>query len=144
MENITTTNEYQDSNKTISQCQQEWCFARYEELKIEFANSDGCVETTVLFDLEGNWTPAKWVTGKYGTSWLVLDANGRSTGVFVPFASKKRETQAKRGFVEGIARVPAEVAMWGGFSPRTGIVPAKPVGTDRPVTIISTDRFKTN
>lgn len=139
-----TTNEYQDSNKTISQCQQESTFAHFEELKIEFANSDGCVETTVLFDLEGNWTPAKRVESKYGYSWLVLDANGRSTGIFVPMHSVKRETQAKRGFVEGRGRVPAEVAMWGGFAPRAGIVPAKPVGTDRPITIISTDRFKTN
>jgi hypothetical protein len=134
-------NTYQDSNKTISQCQQERTFARFEELKIEFANSDGCVETTVLFDLEGNWTPAKRVESKYGYSWLVLDANGRSTGIFVPMHSKKRETQAKRGYVEGIVRVRAEVAMWGGFSPRAGIVPAADLGTEAPVTIISTDRF---
>lgn len=132
-------NTYQDSNKSHFACQQDRQAARYAELQIELANSDGCVETTVLFDLEGNWTPAKWVNSKYGTSWLVLDANGRSTGVFVPYGSAKRQTQAKRGFVEGKARVTA-VVKYSGFD-SASICPANPVGTERPVTIISTDRF---
>jgi len=73
---------------------------------------------------------------------MVLNENGKSTGVFVPFRSKKRETQAKRGFVEGFVKVTAMVAYSGGFSPTASIVSAKEVGTGKPVTIVSTDRFQ--
>ena len=113
-----------------------------EQLETELANSDGTTQTSALFDLDGNWTPAKLVMGQYGYSWLVLDANGKSTGVFVPFASKKRETQAKRGFVEGIVRVPAKVTYaYAGNRPQAVIAPADEVGTVAPVAIITTDRF---
>jgi hypothetical protein len=139
MEN--TQNTYQDSNKSHFTCHQDRQAAHYAELQVELANSDGCVETTVLFDLEGNWTPAKLVDNRYGTSWLVLDMNGRSTGVFVPYQPKKRETQAKRGYVEGRARVTA-VVKFSGFD-SANICPALPLGTDRPIVIVSTDRFNT-
>jgi hypothetical protein len=115
---------------------------RYEELLVEFSKTDGLIETSALFDLDGNWTPAKLVDSKYGWSWLVLDENGRSTGVFVPYASKKRETQAKRGFVEGKVRVSAQVALYGGFRPTAGIIPVNPLGTEKPVVVVSTDRFQ--
>jgi hypothetical protein len=62
--------------------------------------------------------------------------------VFVPYATKKRETQAKRGFVEGKVRVTAQVALYGGFRPTAGIVPVNPVGTEKPVVVTSTDRFQ--
>lgn len=132
-----------NSNNNTSQIAvtQNRAFDRFDQLQAEFALTDGLIEITVLFDLKGNWVPAKWINTQYGTSWLVLDEAGASTGVFVPYASKKRETQAKRGFVEGIARVPAEVILHGGFRPTASIVPAQPNGTVKPKVIITTDRF---
>ncbi len=116
-----------------------------EELEKELAESDGLVQTSALFDLDGNWTPAKLIMGQYGYSWLVIDADGKSSGVFVPYASKKRDTQAKRGFVEGIVRVPAKVAYaYAGGRPQAVIAPADEVGTVKPTVVINTDRFTNN
>jgi hypothetical protein len=127
---------------TSIQNTQDRVFRQYDELVKSFALTDGLMDQTALFDLDGNWVPAKLVDSKYGTSWLVLDENNRSTGVFVPFASKKRETQAKRGYVEGRVRVPAEVTLGGGFRPSCGISPVGPQGTTKPVSIITVDRFQ--
>jgi hypothetical protein len=126
---------------TPLQNRQDRVFSKYEELIAQVAQGGVTVETSALFDLQGNWTPARLVDSKYGFSWLVLDENGKSTGVYVPYASKKRETQAKRGFVEGKVRVPAKADMWGGKAMQTGLVPADEVGTVKPTEIITTDRF---
>jgi hypothetical protein len=126
---------------TPLQNRQDRVFSKYEELIAQVAQGGVTVETSALFDLQGNWTPARLVDSKYGFSWLVLDDNGKSTGVYVPYASKKRETQAKRGFVEGKVLVPAKAEMWGGKSMQTGLVPADEVGTVKPIEIITTDRF---
>lgn len=113
-----------------------------EELEKQLAESDGLVQTSALFDLEGNWTPAKIVESKYGYSWLVLDGNGKSTGTYIPYQPKKRETQAKRGYVEGTVRVAAKVSYaYAGGRPQAVIAPADAVGTVKPTVIISTDRF---
>jgi len=75
----------------------------------------------------------------------VLDENGKSTGVFIPCDSKKRETQAKRGFVEGIVRVPAVATFaYTAYRPQAVIGPADEVGIVKPVVIITTDRFTSN
>lgn len=131
--NIQFTTQFQNHQDRV--------FAEYEQLLAQVAEGNITVETSALFDLEGNWTPARLIQNKYGYSWLVLDANGKSTGVFVPFGSKKRETQAKHGFVEGKVLVAAKADMWGGFRMQTGLVPAEAVGTGKPVSIITTDRF---
>jgi hypothetical protein len=115
--------------------------ARFIELEAQLAKQGGLVKALVLFDLEGNWTPAKIVKGTYGESWLVLDANGKSTGVFVPMYSVKRQTQAKRGYVEGYAMVPAVVKYVGdkwNFS--AAICPIES-GTLAPVSVVTVDRF---
>ena len=118
---------------------------RREQLEKELAESDGLTQTSSLFDLDGNWTPAKLIEGKFGFSWLVLDNDGKSTGTFIPYGSKKRDTQAKRGFVEGTVRVPAKVTYaYAGGRPQAVIAPADEVGTVKPTVIISTDRFTNN
>jgi hypothetical protein len=137
-----TTNNTQFN--TPLQNRQDRVFSEYEALIAQVAQGGVTVETSALFDLDGNWTPARLVMGQYGYSWLVLDDNGKSTGVYVPYASKKRETQAKRGFVEGKVRVPAKAEMWGGKAMQTGLVPADEVGTVKPVEIITADRFTNN
>jgi hypothetical protein len=129
---------------TPLQNRQDRVFSEYEKLIAQVAQGGVTVETSALFDLQGNWTPARLVMGQYGYSWLVLDNNGKSTGVYVPYASKKRETQAKRGFVEGKVLVPAKAEMWGGKAMQTGLVPAHEIGTVKPTEIICTDRFTTS
>jgi hypothetical protein len=112
------------------------------ELQNELEQSDGLIQTSAMFDLDGNWVPAKMIETKYGFSWSILNENGKATGVFVPFHAKKRETQAKRGFVEGIVRVPATVTYaYAGNRPHAVIAPADQVGTVKPTVIIATDRF---
>lgn len=127
---------------TSIQDTQDRVFRQYDEMVKAFAETDGLVTTTALFDLDGNWVPAKLVDGKYGYSWLVLDENNRSTGVFVPYASAKRETQAKRGYVEGRVRVTGHVTLGGGFRPTVGIAPLNGVGSEKPAEILTTDRFQ--
>jgi len=123
---------------------QDRAFRKFDELTAQLAQTDGTIKTIALFDLAGNWIPARMVTSNFGTSWLVLDANGKSTGAFVPFRSAKRETQAKRGFVEGYVLVPATVGLFGGFRPQAAIVPKHEVGTVKPIKVITTDRFNNN
>lgn len=115
--------------------------ARFIDLQAQLIEQGGVVKTVVLFDLNGNWTPAKIVKGTYGTSWLVLDANGKSTGVFVPTNSKKRETQAKRGYVEGWAFVPADVKYIGDKCNFSAAICPIERGTLAPVSVITADRF---
>lgn len=128
--------------RSASAKRQDRVFAQYDQLLEEVAAGGATVKRSALFDLAGNWVPAKVIESKYGQSWLVLDSSGKSTGVFVPFGSKKRETQAKRGFVEGIVLVEAKAAMWGGFNVQAGLVPADETGTVAPVEVISCDRFE--
>lgn len=126
---------------TSFQNTQDRVFAKYDSLVAQVAAGGVTVETSALFDLDGNWTPAKLIQNKYGYSWLVLDANGKSTGVFVPYASKNRETQAKRGFVEGKVRVAAQAILAGGFRPTASLIPAKEDLSGTPVEIITVDRW---
>jgi hypothetical protein len=123
---------------------QDRAFRKFDELTAQLAQTDGTIKTIALFDLAGNWVPARMVTSKFGTSWLVLDANGKSTGTFVPHASAKRETQAKRGYVEGFVLVEASVQLSGGFRPHASIGAKHEVGTVKPIKVITTDRFNNN
>jgi hypothetical protein len=115
--------------------------AHFLDLEIELAEQGGVVKTVVLFDLNGEWVPAKIVKGTYGRSWLVLDANGKSTGVFVPTDSVKRQTQAKRGYVEGVAFVPAVVKYVGDRCNFYAAICPIERGTLAPVSVVTADRF---
>jgi hypothetical protein len=115
---------------------------QFQELQAHIKNGEGLIETTALFTTEGEWVPAKLIDNKYGTSWMVLDENGKSTGKYVPYRAAKRETQAKRGFVEGTVKVSAKAVISGGFRPSAKVVPVAAVGTEKPTIIVTTDRFK--
>jgi hypothetical protein len=115
--------------------------ARFIELEAKLAEQGGVVKTIVLFDLNGNWAPAKIAEGTYGQSWLVLDANGKSTGVFVPVGTTKRQTQAKRGYVEGWAFVPAVVKYVGDKCNFSAAICPIERGTLAPVSVVTVDRF---
>jgi hypothetical protein len=66
-------------------------------------------EFLTLFDLDGNFVPAKIIQTQYGSRWMVLDAEGRKTGEFLTVAPVRRSTLAKHGYVEGYAKFPARV-----------------------------------
>lgn len=80
-----------------------------KEAEAELIERGGVSEFLTLFDLDGNWVPCRMVEGKYGKSWMILDADGKRTGEYVPYLPKRRDTLAKRGYVEGRAMFPARI-----------------------------------
>lgn len=80
-----------------------------KEAEAELIERGGVSEFLTLFDLDGNWVPCRMVEGRYGKSWMILDADGKRTGEFVPYLPKRRDTLAKRGYVEGRAMFPARI-----------------------------------
>ena len=98
-----------------------------------------------LFDLQGNYVPAQTIEGRWGTRWHLLAASGFGTGVFLPYLPKRRQTLAKRGYVEGWVMRPAEAFMNGtghGMSGRAWVdIRPTDLPWHTPRTIISTDRW---
>lgn len=70
----------------------------------EFADyaKTGKIFQIVLFDLDGNLIPGKWVSTKYGVSYLTNDGKWLSSSNAVN-ANTKIKNNAKKGFYEGEA-----------------------------------------
>jgi hypothetical protein len=81
-------------------------------------------EFITLFTVSGDWQPAVQIEGRWGTRWMLLDANGERTGEYLPFHPARRDTLAKRGYVEGYAIWPAKVVYTEGSA---GLVSVRPV-----------------
>jgi hypothetical protein len=116
---------------------------QFASLFTQLETQGNAIATIALFDIEGNWTPAKIVTDKYKNSqWVVLNASGQRTGQYLPYRPANRNTQAKRGFVEGYVFVSAQISK---IDPLRwtvpSIVPKSEIGTGTPISIISTDRY---
>lgn len=104
-----------------------------------------------LFTLDGEFVPAKAITFQskfsYGEErrWMVLDANGRSTGTFLPYWPKRRSTLAKRGYVEGWVVRYAEAFIDGRGHGLSGTAWAAVRPTDNPweppLAVCTTDRW---
>jgi hypothetical protein len=139
---MTTTTNTQTELKSHMALVQERAERQFAQMQEELEKGDGLIQVTALFTTEGEWVPARLIDNKYGTSWMVLNENGKPSGKYVPYRSAKRETQAKRGFVEGIVKVSATVVISGGFRPSAKVVPAAEIGTQQPTIIVSIDRFK--
>lgn len=77
------------------------------------ADNGGMAEFLCLFTLTGEWVPAKSITTRYGTRWMVLDSDGNATGQFLPYLPARRRTLADKGFVEGLALWPARAVLMG-------------------------------
>jgi hypothetical protein len=115
----------------------------------DLLRAGGTADFLAVFDLDGNLIPARVIDGKYGKSWLLLDAYGRSLGVFLPARPKRRDTLAKRGYTLGLVTRPAAavIAAPPGARGLSGaalcyvdIVPTdRP--TDPPVAIVSRDVY---
>ena len=69
---------------------------------------------TTLADLDGNWVPSKLVDTRYGTRWVLLDANGRFIqGSWMGAFPRRRSTMTRKGFREVQGLWPAVAKMQG-------------------------------
>lgn len=114
----------------------------------DLVEAGGVHEFLALFTTEGEWVPAKVIEGHWGPRWMVLDAEGKRTGKYLPYLPARRSTLAKHGYVEGRASWPAYVTYGGGRG--TGIsgctsvrlvVRKKGADHEPPVEILCTDRW---
>lgn len=87
--------------------------ARRLRLEAQIQELDGKWDFPALFDLQGNFVPARLFDGKFGLSWMLLDAEGRATGQFVSAFPARPSTMAKKGFTEGRILRPARAAFVG-------------------------------
>lgn len=110
----------------------------------------GWSEFPALFNLTGEFVPAKRIEGTYGPRWLVLDADGKSTGVFLTYFPKRRATLADKGYTEGWVKRPSKADYWAppgarGLAGATS-VRVMSVPTDRPwdppLEVVTVDRFE--
>lgn len=82
--------------------------ARQLRLQADIEDNGGFWEFPALFDLDGNWVPARVIDGRYGPCWMILNENGEATGEFAPFRPARKSTLEKRGYRQGIATRPAK------------------------------------
>jgi hypothetical protein len=141
---------YQDAADSFERCDtdgflSQWASgqtARLRLLEADLVEAGGVSKFIALFTTEGQWVPAKVIDGKYGKSWMLLDAEGKRTGEYVPFLPKRRETLAKRGYCEGYVMRPARAEIVGTtyFNCRASAIPTDS-DWDAPVSIVTPDRF---
>jgi hypothetical protein len=119
--------------------------AARDRLQADIVEAGGLHRFPALFDLDGRYIPARVIEGQWGKRWMVLNDQGRSTGTFLPYHPVRRNTLARKGYVEGWVMRPAEAFTNGtgyGLSGRawTDVRPTdKP--TDPPAAILSVDRW---
>lgn len=111
------------------------------------AENGGVASFLALFTTGGEWVPAKPIDGRYGTRWMVLDTTGKATGEFLPYLPVRRDTLAKRGYVEGYACWPAKAAIHGTGRGLSGAATCRVVNRKTvpdhqpPTTVETTDRW---
>lgn len=74
----------------------------------------GLAEFPALFDLDGNYVPAKLIDGRYGECWALLNTDGTFTGEFITAFPARRATIVKKGYLEGVVKRPARVKVMSG------------------------------
>ncbi len=105
----------------------------------------GTHEFLALFDLDGNYVTARRIEGRFGPQWYVPGAPKGSR--YLPYHPVRRNTLAKRGYVEGFVTRPAMVELVGGgyglsgaANVRVAIVEAdQPY--DKPLAVVTADRW---
>lgn len=86
-------------------------------LRAEIAANNGKAQFRALFDLEGNYVPARQVEGRYGMSWGIYSKPNDPESYFESYVSeskskdpKKQEALlAKKGYTVGLIMAPAYV-----------------------------------
>jgi hypothetical protein len=117
-----------------------------QKLRMEAAllEQGGQSDFPALFTVAGDWQPAVVIEGKWGPRWMLLDTDGDRTGEYLPFYPARRDTLAKRGFVEGRAVWPAKIIYSSG---RGGLVTTRPITVKAvphhvpPLEILTRDRW---
>jgi len=108
----------------------------------DLVEAGGVHEFPALFDLEGNYVPARLIDGRYGLCWMLLDAEGECCG-FVSAFPKRRATMVGKGYLEGYVVRPARVVTGGNtlVNVRAKIIPAdSPL--DAPIEVVTADRWQ--
>ena len=124
--------------------------AQKDRMQARIVEDGGLASFLTLFTVDGEWTPCKRIEGRYGPRWLVLDTEGNSTGVFLPYQPRKRSTLAAKGYCEGYGMFPAKADYWAppgarGLSGATSVrLVAVRTGDwkEPPAEILSVDRFE--
>jgi hypothetical protein len=118
--------------------------AQRARLQADIVDAGGVAKFPALFTLDGEYVPAKRIEGQWGPRWMVLDADGNRTGEYLPYFPKRRDTLAKKGYVEGFVLRPARADYAEG---RGGLVTvyvtskATDGGWVTPVSIVTADRW---
>ncbi len=111
-------------------------------LEAQLVEQDGMASFLALFDLEGNWVPAKLINAKYGECWALLDEDGQFTGEFVGAYPKQRKTIANKGYLEGRVLRPAGVGYSGSSTNVRACFYPKTKAHEAPAGIITSDRWE--
>jgi len=104
----------------------------------------GLAEFPALFDLDGNYVPARLIDGRYGECWAILDEAGDFTGEFITAFPARRATIVKKGYLEGRVKRPARVKVASGKGGMaTAYVTVYPTDSplDPPVEIVTADSW---
>jgi hypothetical protein len=115
--------------------------ARVYEAAASLAENGWVAEMPALFDLDGNLLDARPVSGRYGTSWMITEADGSRR--FVGFshaakAARRRAHYEKKGVREGTIRRRVVLATGNGNGINLSLVDLP--DRDHPeVEIVSTD-----
>lgn len=122
--------------------------AQEKRAQAEIEENGGLSDFPALFDLEGNYVPAKLINGRYGLAWTLVDDEGTFTGEFVSAFPKRRATIVGKGYTEGRVLRPARATVTGGGTGLAGAASCY-VGTYTsdgpevaPTEILYTDRFQ--
>ena len=107
----------------------------------------GLVRALALFTTDGEWVPARRIETRFGQRWMVRMPYANSEPVFLTVHPKRRDTLAKKGYVEGYVMRPGEAqivgsgtGLSGAANARVALVPTDR-DTDRPPVILTTDRW---
>lgn len=121
--------------------------AQLANAQARIVDNGGVAQFPALFTVDGEFVPARPIESKYGTRWMVLDTAGKATGEFLPYFPKRRDTLAKRGYVEGFVTRPAWARCEGSGRGLSGLCSVRVVAfpTDepweQPVSVVSVDRW---
>ena len=134
-----------DTDGFLSQWASGIC-SNQDRIQADIERAGGVAEFSALFTTEGEWVAAKVIEGQWGERWMLLGADGRSNGVFLPYYPKRRSTLAKKGYVEGRVMRPAKSCIQGRGHGLSGTAWASyedtSKATDPPVSVVTADRWE--
>lgn len=103
------------------------------EMKAELIENGGVIETSALFDLDGNLIFAKEIETRFGWSWMILDPEnpkGQAKAWFNPSKAKsestRRKTNAAKGYYIGRVKAKAYIKIIASGTGMSGAASAYP------------------